>query len=329
MPLKLTSYYKGKDIPDNLPGTNIFHSKDLFLMYEAALGYDPLMIVASRNNKPVAKLLTVIRKQAYVVPTSWGKRCEVYGIGEYFVEEATDREAIFNEMLEHLTKDALRNAYIIEFRNLSHTLDGYKHFRTNKYFSINWLRVRNSLHSLENVEEKFSASRIRQIKSALKNGAEIMEATTIEEVQEFSRMLHKIYSFKIRKYFPSMQFFGLMDKWLISKGLAKIYIVKYKGKIIGGSSCLYSKNNAYLWFSGGMTKTYAKQYPGVLAVWAALKDAKMRGCSHMEFMDVGLPFQKHGYRNFVLHFGGKQSSTRRWFKVRTNFLNNLLRKIYV
>ena len=29
MPLKLTTYYHGKDIPD-LPGNNTFHSKELF-----------------------------------------------------------------------------------------------------------------------------------------------------------------------------------------------------------------------------------------------------------------------------------------------------------
>ena len=55
-----------------------------------------------------------------------------------------------------------------------------------------------------------------------------------------------------------------------------------------------------------MRKTYALQYPGVLAVWKALEDAHQRGFRHMEFMDVGLPFRKHGYRDFVLRFGGKQ-----------------------
>ncbi len=328
MPLKLTSYYKGKDIPDDLPGTSIFHSKDLFLLYEAAPGYEPLMIVATDNGKPVAKLLATIRKHTFLIPASLGKRCEIYGNGEY-LDERTDKELIFGIMLEHLTEETLRHAYVIEFRNLNHSLDGYKYFRTNKYFAVNWLRVRNSLHAVENVEEQFNPSRLRQVKNGLKNGAEVMEATTTEEIQEFSRMLHKIYSSRIRKYFPSFQFFKLMDEWLISKNLAKIYIVKYKGKIIGGSACLYSKDNAYLWFSGGMRKTYIKQYPGILAVWAALKDAKERGCRHLEFTDVGLPFQKHGYRNFVLHFGGKQSSTRRWFRVRTNFLNNILRKFYV
>ena len=38
MPLKLTTYYHGKDIPD-LPGNNTFHSKELFQIYEATPGY--------------------------------------------------------------------------------------------------------------------------------------------------------------------------------------------------------------------------------------------------------------------------------------------------
>ena len=56
MPLKLTTYYKGKDIPD-LPGKNTFHSKELFLIYEATPGYTPLLIVATENGKPMARLL--------------------------------------------------------------------------------------------------------------------------------------------------------------------------------------------------------------------------------------------------------------------------------
>ena len=47
------------------------------------------------------------------------------------------------------------------------------------------------------------------------------------------------------------------------------------------------------------------------------------GYEHFEFMDAGLPFKKHGYREFILRFGGKQSSTRRWFRFRWKWLNNL------
>ena len=47
---------------------------------------------------------------------------------------------------------------------------------------------------------------------------------------------------------------------------------------------------------------------GDLAVWKALDDAKQRGYRRPEFMDVGLPFRKHGYREFVLRFGGNKAA---------------------
>ena len=326
MPLKLTTYYHGSDIPE-LPGNNTFHSIELFHIYEATPGYTPLLIVASEAEKPVAKLLAAVRKSVRLFPPAIIKRCEVYGTGEYF-DETIDKEFVFGEMLQRLTAEALREAFLIEFRNLENSLFGYKSFRKIHYFAINLLRVRNSLHRIENVESRFSPSRSRQIKKGLKNGAEVKEAHTPEEVHAFSQMLHHVYSSKIRRHFPSRVFFLRMEEEMMKGEQSKIFIVTYKDKIIGGSACIYSEDSAYLWFSGGMRKTYALQYPGILAVWYALFDAKQRGYHHLEFMDVGLPFRKHGYREFVLRFGGKQSSTRRWFLFRWEWLNKLLNKIY-
>lgn len=325
MPLKLTTYYRGSKIPE-LPNTNTFHSTGLFRIYEATPGYTPVLIVASEDDKPIAKLLAVIRKSVRLFPPGIIKKCEVYGTGDYFDDNA-DKETIFSDMLQRLTDEALREAFLIEFRNLENALFGYKSFRENGYFAVNWLRVRNSLHSIEKVEERFSPSRIRQIKKGLQNGAQVRETQTMEETLHFAHMLRHIYSSKIRRHFPSIRFFEHLESRLEEKR-SKIFIVTYKNKIIGGSACIYSGDNAYLWFSGGMRKTYALQYPGVLAVWKALDDAKQRGYRHLEFMDVGLPFRRHGYRDFVLRFGGKQSSTRRWFRFRWNWLNRILMKIY-
>ena len=67
MPLKLTTYYQGSEIPD-FPGTNTFHSKELFQIYEETPGYTPLLIMASEDGKPVARLLAAIRKS--ILPLS-------------------------------------------------------------------------------------------------------------------------------------------------------------------------------------------------------------------------------------------------------------------
>lgn len=324
--MKLTTYYRENQVPE-LPETNTFHSTELFRIYEATPGYTPLLIVATENGTPVAKLLAAIRKSVRLFPPGIIRRCEIYGTGEYF-DPTADKEAIFSDMLQRLTDEALRDAFLIEFRNLDNSMFGYKSFRKNHYIAINWLRVRNSLHNIDKVEDRFSPSRIRQIKKGLKNGATVREAQTPEEIKTFAHMLHHVYSAKIRRHFPSMDFFQQLDKQMTRNRKSRMFIVRYKDRIIGGSACIYSDESAYLWFSGGMRKTYALQYPGILAVWYALHDAKERGYRHLEFMDVGLPFRRHGYREFVLRFGGKQISTRRWFRFRWNWLNRVLMKIY-
>ena len=78
-----------------------------------------------------------------------------------------------------------------------------------------------------------------------------------------------------------------------------------------------------------MRKSYAWLYPGVLAVWNAMLYAREQGYAHFEFIDAGLPFRRYGFRDFILRFGGKQLRSRRWFRVRWEWLNRLLIKIYV
>ena len=92
MPLKLTTYYHGKDIPE-LPGKNTFHSKELFLIYEATPGYTPLLIVATEDGRPVARLLAAIRKAKKWLPSSLVKHCVVYSEGEFLDESlSTNKE---------------------------------------------------------------------------------------------------------------------------------------------------------------------------------------------------------------------------------------------
>jgi hypothetical protein len=45
-------------------------------------------------------------------------------------------------------------------------------------------------------------------------------------------------------------------------------------------------------------------------------------------MDVGLPFKKSHYRDFILKFGGKEVSSYRWFRFTFGWLNHLMRLVY-
>jgi len=280
------------------------------------------MIVYFENAIPQAHLLATLRKSSHLFPPYYIKRCEVFGTGSYISSDTKIKEYQFDQILSVLTKQVTKKCFLIEFRNLQNALFGYKAFRQNNYVPIHWLRIHNSLHS-KPPKERLNPTRKRQIKKALLNGVSISTVQSEEEVREFAKILRKNYSYKIRKHFPNINFFIQVIRSNREKKNGEIFIVKYKDKIIGGSVCVFSEGDAYLWFSGGLKKSYPLQYPGIMAVWGALTYSYKNGYKHMEFMDVGLPFLKHGYRTFVLYFGGKQIGTRRWFHFKWEFLNKL------
>ena len=324
-PIRLMTYRSGSTLP-SLPGTLLPHSNELFRVYEQTPGYAPVLIVASLEDRPVAKLLAVIRRSVRLFPPSFIHRCEVYGTGEYF-EESLSSDEIFGQMLEHLTNEVLKDCFLIEFRNLPTALSGYRHFRHNSYFPINWIRVYNSLHNRP-PEQRIDSKRLRQVNRSVKLGAYTQPAKTEEDLEAFLRMLQRNYSSKLRKHFPDRQLFRLLIQHRPKGELAKVFLVKYKDKVIGGSFCVFSGDRAYLGFSGGLRKSYAWLHPGTMAVWAAICYAHQQGYSHFEFADAGLPFQKLGFRRFLLSFGGKQVSTRRWFRFRWKWLNRLATLFY-
>lgn len=181
--------------------------------------------------------------------------------GEYFDTDIR-HDLIFDELLSYLTNRNKDNFSIIEFRNLSEALFGYRYFRKNGYFPIRRLRVINSIHHAT-IDKWMGASRKRQIQCGLKNGAEMGVADDKEQVITFFRMLKKYYSSKVFKYFPAIDFFtALLEQGDGSDEIGKIFTVFYNGKIIGGSCCLFSDDTVYMLFSGGMRKSYPSLYPG-------------------------------------------------------------------
>ena len=324
-PIRLMTYRNGSAIP-TLPEQSLSNSSELFQVYGQTPGYTPILVVASIDETPIAKLQAVIRRSVRIFPPSLIKRCEIFGIGEYF-NDTYSQEELFGLMLEHLTNEVLKDCFLIEFRNLPTALFGYKHFRRNGYFPINWIRVYNSLHNLS-PKERLESKRKRQINRSFKYGVTLQEAQTEEDKKTFLQLLKLHYSSKLRKHFPDTKLFQLLTQGSTTGSISRIFTVKYKNRIIGGSFCMYSCDRAYLCFSFGLRKTFAWLHPNTMAIWAALIDAYQRGYPHFEFIDAGLPFQKVGYRNFILSFGGKQVSTRRWFRFRWEWINKLFTKLY-
>lgn len=324
MAIRLRTYESSENIP-SLPGTNVFHSTGLFQILEQTAHYHPMLMVAWEDGKPMGKMLSITRRNSYL--TGCCNKTYVYGTGEYFVPY-TKAEEVFGEFLSYFTNRLQDNSSLLEFRNLEKPLFGYRYFRQNGYFPIRWLRIRNSIHH-QPLDKWTSPSRKRQIARGLKNGAIMDIARDRKDVESFFNMMRKYYFSKIHRHIPELSFFLSLLTHPSGGDTGKIFIIRYKDKIIGGSVCLFSDDTAYLLFSAGMRKSYPLLHPGILAVWNAMIYSREHGYTHLEFIEGGLPFRKFTYRDFILRFGGRQISTRRWFRIKWKWLNRLLIYLYI
>lgn len=331
MAIRLTLYEHASEVPP-LPGTNLFHSVELFHILEQTPQFMPFLLVAFEGNTPVGKLLCAVR-QIFSF-TDIYQKAVVYGHGEYFNLDSKDVSAenrsediIFAEMLSYLTTRVIDNVFMIEFRNLDDPLLAYRYFRKNHYFPVRWLKVQNSIHQ-EPIDKWMSPRRRRHIQEGIENGADLGVIESREELDDFFHMLKNFYSSKFARYLPNIYFFYNLFTYNTDKQLGEIFTVRYHGKIIGGAVCFFSEDTAYLVLAGGLRKSYPTLYPNVLSIWNAMLTSRKMGYSHFEFMNVGLPFKKLGYRDFILRFGGRQLGTRRWFRFRWKWLNKTMEKFY-
>ena len=301
---------------------NFFHSAALFGIYESTPRMRPLMVVASDGaGRVLAHLLAVVRRRSWALPPFFYSHCIVLGEGEYAA--GADREVLFGRMLGALTRRLQGRVLYIEFSHLGSKMFGYAKFRGCGFFPIHWLNVHNSLHSRK-PEERLSAKMRRRIERVCRKDVATAEVAGEADLEAFGHLLKRHNRLKPKRYIPDMNFF----RELLKTGNGKLFLTKHKGRVVGCCACVFSAGNAYLWYSAALRKSYARLHPLTATVWNAIKYAHENKYAHMCFMDVGLPFQRNPYREFILQFGGKPVSTYRWFRFSFKWVNALLAWLY-
>ncbi len=282
------------------------------------------MVVAENDEGHVmAHMLGIVRYRASWFPPYFFLHCRLLGEGVYDDRIGDERQQVFGQMLEALRHRLSSRVLYIEVSNLSHKMFAYREFRQQQFFPVHWMSIHNSLHSRE-PEERIDKRMQKRIDRAYDRGLITKEVENEEEFKAFNRLLRKHNLLKPKRYIPSEEFF----KGMVDGGHGRLFVTIYKGRVIGGSACAYSERNAYLWYAAYRRKSYAFVHPDVLTIWHTIKDAHSRGYEHIFFLDVGLPFRRNPFREFILSFGGKPVSTFRWFRVSIGWVNKLLSWIY-
>ena len=321
--LKTTVITHEKDLPA-LSDDNFFHSRQLFQLTRQTPRQKPYMVTAEDGNgRVVAHMLAVVRYRSSWFPPYFFMHCRLMGEGVYADDITTTKAEVFEQMLETLRRRLGSRVLYIEVSNLSQKMFAYKEFRQQQFFPVHWMSIHNSLHS-HTPEERIDQRMQQRIDKAYERGVVTREVDGEKEFRAFMRLLRKHNMLKPKRYIPREEFF----KGIVEGGHGRLFVTLYKNRVIGCSACAYSENNAYLWYAAFRRKSFVLMHPAMLTIWHAIKDAHQRGYDHIFFLDVGLPFRRNHFREFILSFGGKPVSTFRWFRVSIGWVNKLLSWIY-
>ena len=322
---KLTTriYTKGDLLPE-MTCRNFFHSAELFHVCEQTPRLRAYMVVVEEeeSGKVVCHLLAMLRYRSSLFPPYLYTHCRIYGEGDY-EEENEQKEELFDMMLTALTRKLQHWVLYLEVSHLSQKMFGYRRFRQQGFFPVHWMSIHNSLHSRA-PEERISEKMKLQIERSQSRGVKTKEIESAEDFKKFIKLLRSHHWFKPKRYIPDGEFF----RQLMEGQNARLFVTEYHEKVIGCCACAYSKGDAYLWYSAFRRKSYLRLHPDIMTVWNALQQAYEYKYNHMFFMDVGLPFRRNSFREFILSFGGKPVSTYRWFRCNLPWVNALLKWVY-
>lgn len=321
--LTTTIYTKSKEIPDLRQGS-FFHSLELMKACESTPRQRPYMVVVyDAHGNERGHMLGIVRFRTLILPPFLLIHCRILGEGVYYETDEYKKDDLFEVMLSALTQKLNKRVLFMEVSNLSNKMFGYKILRTNSYYPVNWVTIHNSLHRRA-PEERITPKLQKRIDHAHQKGAQTTIIDNEQDFMAFSKLLREHHLFKPKRYIPDDTFF----RRLMESDNGDLFVTKYRDKVIACAVCVYSEGDAYLWYSAFRRKTFHVLHPDIIVVWDVMKHAYNEGYQHMRFIDVGLPFQRSPYREFILRFGGKEQSTYRWFRFSIRWVNKLLAWIY-
>jgi len=305
------------------PNGSVLQSWFSYRLFEMTENFNPVFISCQNSeNHLIGILLGVLIKEKSFLKKHFSSRVVVYG-GPLINEDYPDKPQIFQALIKNLIELVKRKSIFIQFR-ASYDLSTYSEIFKNYRFK--WVPRLNLLIDTSdrlNYSAGLSASKRRQIRKSLSNGAKIIEPSTINQVKSFYKILYTLYKEKVRKPLPDWSFFESFYHLIQTQNKGKFFLIEYQNKIIGGIMSPYMpEKSLFEWYVCGLDNEFRDKgvFPSVLATWAAIDHAGKSGCRIFDFMGVGKPDEPYGVRDFKMKFGGRQVNYGRYIRINNQFL---------
>ena len=283
-----------------------FQSREAYSFFQSIPFLEAFAVGIEREGVLKGVVVGYIQKDGGVVKRFLSKRAIING-GPLLADDITEDE--LSALLGDVKANLQKRVIYIETRNYV----DYSRFRP--VFETNGFVYEPHYDFLVDVTEgdawvkRMESSRIRFVKSSLKNGATLVDAPTEADVKGYYEVLKELYSTKIKRpLFPFDFFLNLYHS-----PFCRFLLVKYQEEIIGGTVCVFDDNVAYEWYVCGKDGVYKKIYPSTVATYSAISFAASHGCRYFDMMGAGAPGDGgYGVREFKAKFGGELTENGRF-----------------
>jgi serine/alanine adding enzyme len=278
---------------------NLFHSDNILEFWDSIKGQKGIKVVYKEEGVEKGRLVGLLFSDTGI-KNYFSRRCIIWG-GPVISDDISDRDKVFEALMNSFIEKLKGNAIYIEFRNLFDCSEFHSLFTSFEFQFSEHLNFINLLDNENSVKERISASKLRQIKKSLKAGTEIVESKDESEISDFYKLLSELYKTKVKTPLPCLDYFLNFSKYNIGVFL----LIKFQKKIIGGLMVGVYNEVIYALYACGKDGEFKDVYPSVLANWAGLEYGLNNGLKYFDFLGAGKPNEDNGIREFKSKFGGE------------------------
>jgi hypothetical protein len=288
-----------EELIDLSPTASFFSTKKCYDFYASLPFLDEFIFAVSDAGSLKGVIVGYIQSEGKHLKKYLSRRAIVpAGV----VLSADISEEILSAFLRYCKDMLHKKAIYIEFRNYN-DYSLYKHVFEKEGYRYNaHLNFHIDCTSEEKIEKALTKSRKRDIRTSIREGAEITTDPSWDEVLQYYQVLSDLYKYRVKTPLFPLKFFEQL--YQIDESL--FLLIRYRGEIIGGTVCVVLSGRVmYEWFVCGTNGNHKNVHPSTLATWGAINYSCKHEIPRFDMMGAGKPGDSYKVREFKAKFGGE------------------------
>jgi serine/alanine adding enzyme len=286
------------------PHGNIFHTPEMFKVFEQAEGFRPELRAAVTEDGSIQALLlpvfVYLRRGVQLRATT-----RIVSHGSVLCAPGQEGMAALDVLLGGYCGEPGHKALFTELRNLadlSHLQPIFKAHGFHYEEHLNYLIDIN--HPPDLVLQKMGQRTRKHIRHAMREGKvqieEVTDRALIPVVYELFGKSYKAAAVPL----ADISLFEAAFDVLHPLGMIKYFLARLEGTWVAATAELPFKDVIYGWYSG-IDRAYGPMMAGELLMWHVLKWGAESGYKVYDFGGAGSPEESYAVRNFKAKFGGE------------------------